>query len=241
MSITLNISKGGIKAHQKAMSNIANNIANVNSEGYKTKATHFTSLLNNESVTENGNFTVNAGARSDVLGTDFSQGPLIENPSTLQLALEGEGFFQVQDGNGNTYLTRDGSFSKDGTGQIVNQSGDYLMINPSVPMESWPGGRLSVTNNGELFVGTEQVGTVPVYLPENPQGLIAVGENKYQYMGDNLPLYEGEILQNYSETSNVDLAQEMANMIITQRAYSLNVKVAQSTDEMMSLINQFNQ
>lgn len=242
MNLSLNISKGGMKAHQKAMANISNNIANVNTDGFKTKSAHFVSLLHNDMATADGNFAVNAGVRTDVLGNNFSQGSLVGSPSTLQLSVEGEGFFQVEDGLGNTYLTRDGGFFKDETGQLVNTSGDYLVFDAAVPMAAWPAdGALAVAPTGELTVDGQLVGSVPVFLPESQESLVPVGGNKFEYTGGNLQNGNGQILQNYAESSNVDLAQEFANMIVTQRAYSLNVKVAQANDETMQLINQFKQ
>ena len=242
MNLSLNISKGGMKAHQKTMGNIANNIANVSTDGYKAKSAHFKSLLNNDMVNANGNFTVNAGVRADVLSNNFSQGSLIGSSSDLQLSIAGEGFFQVEDGSGNPYLTRDGRFFKDANGQLVNSTGDYLVFNVDIPASAWPAdGAVYVAPTGEITVDGEMVGTIPVYLPESTASLIPVGENKFEFTGVNLQMVDSEIHQNYAEGSNVDLAQEFANMIVTQRAYSLNVKMAQANDETMQLINQFKQ
>lgn len=242
MNLSLNISKGGMKAHQRAMDNVANNIANVSTDGYTAKSAHFAALLNNDMVTAGGDFTVNAGVRSDIVGNNFSQGSLIGHSSTLQLAVAGDGFFQVEDGAGNAFLTRDGGFFRDDAGQLVNAFGDYLVYDELVPTAAWPANEeIAVATSGEIRVGGELVGTIPIFQPESPASLVPVGGNKFDFEGVALQNADFEILQTYAEGSNVDLAQEFANMIVTQRAYSLNVKMAQANDETMQLINQFKQ
>lgn len=252
MNLSMNISKSGMKAQQRALDAISHNIANVNTDGYKTKTVSFRSLMNNQITeedvllnVENQNSAITSGVQSDVAGTNFQQGSLTGDPRSLQLAVAGEGFFGVQDAHGAFQLTRDGSFTVDSSGQVVNGSGDRLVIEETIPAAEWPAGRVSVTEEGAVFVqgnqGTIQVGNIPVYLPENDQQLFPVGENKFVLQDGEAPIYAGGRIQQHTiETSNVDLAQEMTSMMIAQRAYSLNVKAAQSTDEMMSLINQFN-
>ncbi len=132
----------------------------------------------------------------------------------------------------------------DGTGRLVNGNGDYLVMNGALPPMVSGNEQLTVAGDGALFlevngVSTE-VGQLSIYMPGNVEGLQPVGENYFIDPNNNLTLINDAVVQsNRIEMSNVDLAQELTNMIVAQRAYSLNVKVAQSTDEMMSLINQF--
>lgn len=249
MGLSLNINKTGIKAQQLALDAISNNIANATTEGYKTKGVRFQTLLNNE-ITENDVLlndvapSISAGARSEVGVTDFRQGNLFEGTSALNLAITGNGFFGVQNNNGDFYLTRDGSFTIDGNGQLVNNQGDYLVMNGTIPLDVGAGEQLSIANDGSLLLQdngeTITVGNIDLFMPQNVEGLLAVGENYFIDPNNQINLIEtANIEASLLEMSNVDLAQELTDMMVAQRAYSLNVKVAQSTDEMMSLINQF--
>lgn len=249
MGLSININKTGIKSQQLALDAISNNIANATTDGYKAKSVRFQSLLNNEITEEdvllNGvNPSITAGARSEVSTTDFSQGSLREGTSSLNLAVIGDGFFGVENGAGEFYLTKDGSFTIDGTGRLVNGNGDYLVMTGTMPLMTSGSGELVVAGDGSISIeanGTSTpIGQVNIYMPGNVEGLQPVGENYFADPLNDLTLLDNPVVQaNLIEQSNVDLAQELTNMIIAQRAYSLNVKMAQSTDEMMSLINQF--
>jgi len=249
MGLSLNVNKSGIKAQQLALDAISNNIANATTEGYKAKGVRFQSLLTNE-ITEDdvllNDITpgISAGVRSEVAVTDFSQGNLREGTSSLNLAVAGEGFFAVEDSTGELYLTRDGSFTVDGAGQLVNNNGDYLVMDGAIPATIGGSNDISVANDGTVsFIEDGEnitVGNINMYMPENVEGLVPVGDNYYIDPNDTVNVFDGGSIEaSMSEMSNVDLASELTNMIMAQRAYSLNVKVAQSTDEIMSMINQF--
>lgn len=247
MGLSINMNKTGIKSQQLALDAISNNIANATTDGYKAKAVRFQSLLNNQ-VTEEDvllndtNPSITAGARGEVSTTDFSQGSLREGTSSLNLSVVGDGFFGVENSAGEFFLTRDGSFTIDGTGRLVNGNGDYLVMNGQLPLMT--SGELVVGGDGSVSViengVTNEIGQVNIYMPGNVEGLQPVGENYFVDPNNDRTILANPVVEaNVIEQSNVDLAQELTNMIIAQRAYSLNVKVAQSTDEMMSLINQF--
>lgn len=248
MNLSMNISKSGMTAQQRSLDAVSHNIANVNTDGYKAKTFRFQSIMNqqiteqdvllSEGIQELG---FNVGARGEVGGTNPQQGSFAQGMNQLQLGIAGEGFFGVQDANGEFYLTRDGSFTRDGNGQLVNGNGHRLVLNEELPAAQWPDGRLSVAEDGSVFVQGEQVGTVPLFLPDNPQQLQPVGENNYIMLEGEAAVFNGgSIQQQIIELSNVDLAQELTNMMLTQRAYSLNAKAAQTADEWMTMINQFN-
>lgn len=250
MGLSMNINKSGIKAQQLNLDAISNNISNATTEGYKAKGVRFQSLLSNE-MTE-ADVLLNditpgivAGVRGEVAVTDYSQGNLSEGTSALNLAVAGKGFFGVENSAGDFFLTRDGSFTMDGTGQLVNNNGDYLVTDGTIPGISSGSNNLSVANDGTISVVENGemvvIGNINLYMPENVEGLQPVGENYYIDPNNAVNIFEGGLIEaNMSEMSNVDLANELTNMILAQRAYSLNVKVAQSTDEIMSMINQFN-
>lgn len=249
MGLSVNMNKNGIKAQQLALDAISNNIANATTEGYKSKSVRFQSLLSNEMTEEDvllNDITpgIGAGVRSEVAVTDHSQGNLRDGTSGLNLAMSGEGFFGVETSTGEFYLTRDGSFTMNGAGQLVNNNGGYLAMNGAIPLDASANSNLSIgqdgtitmTENGESIV----VGNVNVYQPENIEALVPSGQNYFAVPDGGVNLFEDGVIEaNISEMSNVDLANELTNMMVAQRAYSLNVKVAQSTDEMMSMINQF--
>lgn len=248
MGLSVNMNKSGIKAHQLALDAISNNIANATTEGYKAKGVRFQTLMNNP-ITE-GDVLLNiegaqisAGATSEVAVTDFSSGPLKDARIELNLATTANNFFAVQNNAGETFLTKDGSFTVDGTGQLVNGNGHYLMMEGALP-QNMTGSQLSISNDGiisaNLGNGSVGIGQINVYAVANPETLQPAGENYFVDPNNDLTLAGTAGIQSRMlEMSNVDLAQELTNMIVAQRAYSLNIKMAQSTDEMMSNINQF--
>lgn len=250
MRLSMNMNKTGIKAQQLALDAISNNIANTTTEGYKAKGVRFQTLLNNE-VTEEDvllndvNPQISAGARSEVAVTNFNTGTFRDGTSALNLAIAGEGFFGVENNTGDLYLTKDGSFTVDGTGRLVNGNGDFLVMDGTLPPLTGGNENLFVGNDGTLFIQENgesvAVGRLNIYMPVNLEQLQPAGENYFIDPTNNLMLLDNTNIQsNRIEMSNVDLAEELTNMMVAQRAYSLNVKVAQSTDEMMSLINQLN-
>lgn len=263
MRIDFSLSQSGLKAQQVKMDQLSNDISNVNTTGYKQKATSFRELLMND-VTEadvllsgnNGAIGQSRGVQSAVTGTKFSQGNMEETGQSFNLAIAGNGFFQVNGPNGQPLLTRDGNFQIDGPesgvgAQVVNSQGHALNMNLTVPLAQWPEGDISINPEGLIQVqsaqGMQTVGTVPLFMPENPQGLQPVGSNYFMVPeGEAVissvanPEIFGTLHQGFIERSNVDLAQSMTEMIMAQRAYSLNAQVARSTDEMYQVINQFN-
>lgn len=249
MELSINISKTGIKSQQLALDAISNNIANATTEGYKAKAVRFQSLLNNEITEEDVllndvNPTISAGVRSEVAVTNFSQGSLREGTSALNLSIIGEGFFGVENAAGELYLTKDGSFTIDGTGRLVNSNGDYLVTTDAISLLNGQTETLTVESNGVISMIENGVQTpisqVTIYASENLAGLQPVGNNYFVAPNNNLTVLENaNVAAFHVEQSNVDLAQELTDMIMAQRAYGCNVKMAQSTDEMMAQINQF--
>ncbi|MCD5002868.1 flagellar hook-basal body protein [Enterococcus saccharolyticus] len=252
----LHVSRSGVNGMQKKMDVTSNNIANVNTTGYKEKQVSFRELLNNPTTNNDAPLAANAqvalsrGTGADEQSVNFSQGSYLQTNSPYDFAIQGAGFFGVRDADNQLVLTRDGNFGRDEVGRLVNNRGQAVEMNLTVPYQEWPTGTPVVDTYGNVSIvdggTTTNVGRLVMYLPENNENLIADGNNQYSVVaGTNLatsdanPELFGDIAQNRLENSNVNLAQSMTDMIATQRAYSLNTRVLQSTDEMLSVVNRF--
>ena len=234
----------------------ANNIANVTTTGYKGKTVAFQELVNN-TVTEADVLLgeeaqpagINRGVKSAASGNDIGQGTLQPSDGTFHLAIAGNGFFGIETTEGMRY-TRDGSFQLDGANQLVNAYGESVAMTESIPSSEWPEGEVEVSRTGQLTIRTETetvtVAQVELFLPNQRATLQPVGRNQFVAVGQTVATFEdgmedfGEIRQGMLELSSVDLADEMIQLMTAQRAYSLNLKAIQTTDDLQSIINQFN-
>ncbi|CZR02449.1 flagella basal body rod protein [Trichococcus palustris] len=259
MSLSMNISKSGIKAFQRSMDALSNDIANTNTTGYKSKNVSFSDLLTNTKAANDKllladglkEVSVSTGTKSAVTSTNVTQGSLVEDQEDFHLAITGDGFFRVTSAEGEQYYTRDGAFHVNADKTITNDSGDVLEINQnSLAMQNWSEGDITITEEGNVLVkngeGSILAGTIPIFYPADTGALIPQGENKYSIAG-GVAIYSsaegtyplGAIQQHFLESSNVNLVSSFTDMIVAQRAYSMNMKAAQSTDEMMGMINGF--
>lgn len=261
MNLSLGISKSGIHAFQNSLDVIAHDIANVNTTGYKAKQVVFQELLENSQSsnqklllhTDLERISLQSGVKNQTETIVTQQGSLAGSDGSYQLAINGEGFFKVTNAAGEAFLSRDGNFYKSPAGLLMNASGEVLEIRSSdFSMGQWPEGNVSIQKNGSIVIHTEQgnqlVGKIALYQPIEGTTLQETGANKYVFPDESQlqvsldqPASFGQITQEYLENSNVDLAAKMSEMIVTQRAYALNVKAAQSTDELMGIINNFKQ
>ncbi|WP_314061229.1 flagellar hook-basal body protein [uncultured Vagococcus sp.] len=253
MNQSLSISLTGLKGLQHNLDTVSNNVANVNTSGYKKTESVFQELLLNDvtgSVDLSPNATnvgINRGVKVSQSSLNVSQGGLVSGRGPYDLAIAGQGFFGVRGADNQLVLTRDGGFRPDQNGILRNSGGDRLEVAYTVPQGQWPAGSPSIRENGTIFVGAQEVGKVLLFNVDNPSQLKVLGQNKFGINGGVLqnsqtnPEGVGTIKQGYLESSNVDLAESMTDMIVTQRAYSMNAKVLQSTDEMMQRINEFKQ
>lgn len=258
----------GMNAQQTNVDTIANNLANVNTTGYKTEIAEFKSLLyqnlQTKTTTANGenkpvSAQVGLGVRNSTITSIFKQGNLLESSSTSAFAIEGNGFFAVRGEDGQNYYTRNGNFiwsmdngnitltTTDGlpvldtNGNKITFSGDYIASN------------IVISGDGEVCYPDENNNTVPTGIRiglhqfQNPSGLEKTGSSLFavtQASGNainetNLAanMKKSNIRQGYLEGSNVQVADEMVNMIVAQRAYEMNSKIIQTTDDMMSQAN----
>jgi flagellar basal-body rod protein FlgG len=258
-------SKSAMSAEQDKLDNISNNIANVNTEGYKKTNVSFRDLvyenLNrtgypNDKVSYNG-----TGVRSGDWSRDNSQGNLSQTDVKTDLAIDGEGYFTVQlpdknaDGTYKTAFTRNGSFNVDGEGNIVDKNGDKLVISfnsDSATDNHFTQDSFKVDEQGNVFNtidGSEkEVGKITLYNVVSGDSLSSIGNNLYTVAVQNINgvqvpvekpfvVQDPTIRQGFLELSNVDITKEMTDMIVTQRAFEMNSKAMQTADQMWSMAN----
>jgi len=248
----------GMTAQQMNVDNIANNLANVNTTGFKRSRIEFQDILY-QNYREAGtasaigamvptNLDVGYGTKPVATVREFSVGDFQQTGNALDLAISGNGFFQITMPDGTTSYTRDGAFKISADGQVVNADGFYLYPEITIPEDATS---VSVGINGEvsvLLVGNDEpqtIGQIELARFINPAGLSAVGHNLYnQTLASGTPILGtpsqdglGKIDQGYLEISNVEVVDEMVNMIVAQRAYELNSKVVQTSEDMMQVSN----
>lgn len=255
MMRALSIASTGMGSQQLSVEIIANNLANVSTVGFKKSRGEFEDLMYQTlkspgATTGTGTLPVGIQLGSGVIPVavhrTFAQGEFQQTQNPLDIAIEGDGFFQVTLSDGSTAYTRAGSFSIDSEGNIVTADGYQLQPNLAIPANAegitlLPTGVLSVQVAG----APQQIGTVELARFTNPAGLNSMGKNLYQVTDASgeavtgTPGQEGfgTLLQGALEGSNVNIAEEMVNMIVAQRAYELNSKAIQTTDEMLAMVN----
>jgi flagellar basal-body rod protein FlgG len=251
--------KTGLESQQLQMDVIANNLANVGTNGFKRSRAVFEDLLyqnvrqpgassNSQDSLPSG-LQIGTGVRPVATERLHTQGSLQSTGNSRDLAINGEGFFQVLMVDGSTAFTRDGSFQLDENGQLVTAAGypvepAILIPDNALSVTVSQDGIVSITTPGNI--DAEQVGQITLSRFVNPAGLQAIGENLYLETtasgprNDSVPGLNGagRIYQNYVETSNVNVVEEMVTMIQTQRAYEINSKAVQTSDEMLSRLTQ---
>lgn len=249
----LRLNKTGLKGNQTKMDGIAHNIANVNTHGYKRQEVSFEELRlrelgYREVITSDGadDLSLGTGTKAGYLKTTFKQGSMTPGGGKFNMAISGDGFFGVRDAGGNLLLTRNGNFHQNEDGSVSDMMGNNLELETYAPFESWTG-EVNISKDGYVS-GKEdgmdiELGRVVLFQPENLDNLLPVGDGNYiveegTILNDSTLGGEfGSINQFFLEESNVDMAKSMSDMIITQRAYSMNGKALSTSDEIMTMIN----
>ena len=248
MNQALWIAKTGLEAQQTRMSVVSNNLANVNTTGYKRSNAIFQDLLY-QNVRQTGGQTsqdtqmpsgLMLGTGTRVVATEklFSQGNIVQSENPLHVAIEGRGFFQVLLPDGTLAYTRDGTFQMDSQGQLVTSTG--YQIQPSITIPDGAQG-ITIGNDGTVSVtisgqaSPTQVGSLQLADFVNPSGLESAASGSPQTGTPGLSGL-GKTLQGSLETSNVNVVEELVNMIETQRAYEMNSKAVEATDSMLKFI-----
>lgn len=253
------ISKTGLDAQQTQMDVVANNLANVSTTGFKRSRAVFEDLLY-QTIRQPGaqssqqtqlptGLQLGTGVRPVATERIFTQGNLQQTGNDKDVAIQGAGFFQVLLPDGSTAFTRDGSFHVDSQGQLVTSSGFTVQPAITIPIDAQKisigrDGTVSITQDG--VAQPTQVGALQLATFMNPAGLEGKGENLYVETGasgtanTSTPGLNGAglLTQGYVETSNVNVVEELVNMIQTQRAYEINSKAIQTSDQMLQRLSQ---
>ncbi|NNM79845.1 MAG: flagellar basal-body rod protein FlgG [Gallionella sp.] len=253
------IAKTGLDAQQTQMDVVANNLANVSTNGFKRSRAVFEDLLY-QTIRQPGaqstqqtqlpsGLQLGTGVRPVAVERIHTQGNLQLTGNPLDVAIQGAGFFQILMPDGTLAYTRDGSFQTDNQGNLVNASGYPVQPAIAIPVNSTSvtigrDGTVSVTQQG-VFTAV-QVGSLQLATFINPTGLQSIGSNLYQETSSSgtpsvmVPgtTGAGTLNQTYVETSNVNVVEEMVNMIQTQRAYEINSKAVTASDQMLQKLTQ---
>jgi flagellar basal-body rod protein FlgG len=248
----------GMQSQQLNIDVIANNLANVNTTGFKKSRPDFQDLMYQNLKTVGAPSTsstqipsgiqIGLGSKAASVTKVFSAGSMTQTGNDLDLAIEGDGFFQIHMTDGTTTYTRDGSFKKDSQGRIVNSDGYPLSPEMVIPTNA---SKVTIGNDGTVSVlqagqsTPTTIGTIQLATFSNPAGLSSLGHNLYQSTDSSGTANTGTAGQNgvgtigqgFLEMSNVSVMEEMVNMIMSQRAYETNSKAVQAADEMLQQTN----
>lgn len=248
----------GMESQQKNIDVVANNLANVNTTGFKKSRADFQDLMYQNLKTTGAPSTnttqiptgiqIGLGSRLAAVTKIFTSGDYNQTGNTLDVAIQGDGFFQIQLPDGTTAYSRAGAFKKDNTGRVVTSDGYPLLPAITIPANATTttignDGTVSVVQAGQT--APTQVGNIQLAQFSNPAGLSAQGMNLFiQSESSGAPTTGtpglnglGTVAQGYLEMSNVSVMEEMVNMITGQRAYEVNSKAVQAADEMLQTAN----
>lgn len=253
------IAKTGMEAQQTKLDAVANNLANVGTNGYKRAGVVFEDLMY-QNLRQTGasagegtvlptGLQVGLGVRAASTTRSFTQGNLTQSGNVYDLAIQGQGFFQVQMPDGTTAYTRDGAFQVDANGQLVTNAGDPVQPGITIPVTAQAvsiakDGTVSVTLPGQA--APTVVGQLQTANFINPAGLAPRGGNLYtETAASGTPNVGapnadglGPLMQGFVEGSNVNVVEELVTMIATQRAYELNSKAISTSDQMLQRLSQ---
>jgi flagellar basal-body rod protein FlgG len=258
MMRSLNTAASGMAVQQRNLDTIANNLANVNTTGFKSQRAEFQDLMyqtirasgaqNSGSAQQPAALQVGLGSQFVASTGNFGQGAAQQTGSQYDLMITGDGFFKIEMPDGSTAYTRDGSFKVNANNEIVTTDG-Y----PLSPAISIPAGATAVfvSSNGTVSAKVpgqdepQELGTITLTVFPNPAGLTRIGQNLFSPGGasgtgeDRTPGQEGagQIVQGALESSNVEIVFEMVRMITAQRAYEINSKAIQTSDDMLGILN----
>lgn len=251
----LHIAATGMKAQELNVEVISNNVANMRTTGYKRQRADFQDLLYQNlrrmgaETSDAGTIVptgvqVGSGVKTAATARIMSQGSLEETNKELDLAIRGEGFFQIELPDGTTAYTRDGSFERDANGNLVTVDGYSVQPGITIPDDSRD---ITISADGNVQVidgagATVNLGQIELARFVNKSGLEAIGDNLFlETNASGQPQTDtpgndgfGDLQQNFLEMANVDAVTEIADLIAAQRAYEMNSRIIQAADEMYS-------
>ncbi len=253
------ISKTGLDAQQTHIGVITNNLANVNTVGFKRGRAVFQDLLyenvkqpgadSSQTTQQSSGLMMGTGVKTVATQKQFNEGNMLDTKNPLDMAVNGRGFFQVLQPDGTQAYTRDGKFQLDSSGQLVTSNGYALQPAITIPQGAQSvtigvDGVVSVMQSGST--SPTQVGTIQLADFVNPAGLQPIGENLYKETGSSSSPTTGapgssgmgSLLQGSLESSNVNVVEELVNLIEAQRAYEMNSKAIGTVDSMLQYVSQ---
>ena len=242
-------SRSALSAEQNKLDAISNNIANIGTTGYKKVDVSFKDLMSEEldkrgypftsDKVKQATLTTGSGVKNGEWLSDNKQGQLTNTGVTTDLAIDGKGYFRVTMPDGTKAYTRDGAFSVDGSGNVLDSKGDKLDITFFGSPVKLSADTLSVDENGYLFDKNNRIGQIEIYNSVGNNSMNSIGGNLFAPSGEATVYKETDynIKQGFLENSNVDLASEMTDMLVTQRAFELNSKSLKNADEMWNMAN----
>src|SRR6266498_982006 len=242
----------GMVSHKLSLDVIANNLANVNTSGFKSSRVNFQDVLYqaHRQATSNQDLRIGAGVRPVEIQPFFTQGSLQQTEMPTDLAIYGNGFFRVALPDGQTGYTRNGNFHVDAGGLLVTSEG--LIVQPEIRVPADLVSSVTVASSGTVrgertqpdgTTRTVEIGQLQVATFSNPEGLESLGQTLFRETVNsggatvglpNTPGF-GQVVSYALEQSNVNMADEMANLITAQRAYGFSVKALQTIDEMIGM------
>lgn len=252
---SLYIGATGMQSQQTNLDVIANNLANVNTSGYKKSKVNFEELMYKSLLPANGiqgspgnQKYVGIGSAVATTSKVYSQGELKNTTNKLDVAIQGDGLFELQLPDGSYAYTRNGSFQKNSEGYLTNSSGYMLMPLIQIPSDATD---VTIASDGNVSVSVPgestpiNVGQIQLASFTNPQALTPMGNNLYEANKDTGAAYYatpsqngfGGLSQGYLEGSNVQLINELLGLILAQRAYEVNSRVVQASDQMLGMVN----
>ncbi|MDX2191760.1 MAG: flagellar basal-body rod protein FlgG [Gemmatimonadales bacterium] len=258
MDAGLRTSATGMKAQQMMVDVIANNLANVNTTGFKRSRASFEDLIYEtlqgargaagQGQQEVALIQIGKGVRTNAITRLHNQGAVEQTGRGFDLAIEGDGFFQVQRPDGSVSFTRDGNFNRAENGTIVTQGGHPVWPGITIPADATEASISSAGVVSAVVPGSStpvEIGRLELARFVNPAGLEAIGENQFrQTAASGQPLTGlpqeggfGRVLQGMLESSNVEIVTEMTDMIAAQRAYEINAKAIQAASDMAQATN----
>ena len=247
----------GMRVQQKTVDVISNNLANVNTAGFKKSQPNFEDLIyvtevrpgfNNGGMGSSTGVQIGSGARLVSTAKQFTQGVLEQTGGRYDLAIMGEGFFEILLPDGSKAYTRDGNFHLDENQQLVTADG--YVLQPAVSLSGGPWLSVTISPDGEIEafdgVTSTSMGQITLTTFLNPTGLESIGKNLFRETTSSGPPTSsqtpgengvGTLQQAFLERSNVDVVEELVSLIIAQRAYEINSRAIRTGDEMLSLAN----
>lgn len=255
---SLSTAATGMIAQQANIDVISNNLANVNTTGFKKSRAEFQDLLSQtlrapgaqvaQGTFQPTSIQIGLGVKNSAIQRINTQGIMMSTDNPLSMCIQGEGFFQIQMDDGSVAYTRDGNFKMDANGQLVTTDGFQLQPSITIPQDAL---QITITSGGKVTVkqpgspDMTEVGTIELVRFPNPSGLLSVGKNLYLETGaSGTPVQGtadqegfGSLEQGYLEGSNVQVVEELINLISAQRAFEANSNVIRASDEALKTVN----